>query len=295
MDRARPLPVQHPAEPAEPVRDRRALHQAGEDRRGRGDEHGDEVAELLQAVVARPAFLGGKRERQILQRGRRRVGEHLPGRRHQPQPLVGREQQNVEDDAVDHPEQGDREMPPPGKTDGMANARDAEPAGQRDCIVLGGPDPSRGTAFWKRNHSVPGVQSRFQYSRGWSARICTPARTMNVMKNRFRKCMQPQPSREARADRRSRCRDAGIAQQEFLDCRHLPQRLRQRHAQNQQPEGERQGPQHVDPAPADADLGRHAGLRRQPVAQANAIVCRAEACGDGVVRLVQPAAPLSRR
>lgn len=45
-----------------------------------------------------------------------------------------------------------------------------------------------GTAFWKRNHSVPGVQSRVQYSRGWSARICTPARMMKAMKKKFRKC-----------------------------------------------------------------------------------------------------------
>jgi hypothetical protein len=43
-------------------------------------------------------------------------------------------------------------------------------------------------AGWKRNHSVPGVQSRFHYSRGWSARIWMPARMMNIMKNMFRKC-----------------------------------------------------------------------------------------------------------
>jgi len=45
-----------------------------------------------------------------------------------------------------------------------------------------------GTAFWKRNHSVPGVQSRFQYRRGWSASTWTPERAMNSMNNRFKKC-----------------------------------------------------------------------------------------------------------
>ena len=47
---------------------------------------------------------------------------------------------------------------------------------------------SFGTGTWKRNQSVPGVQSRPQYSRGWSARICRPDRMMNSMKNMFRKC-----------------------------------------------------------------------------------------------------------
>ena len=108
MDRARPLPVQRPAEPAEPVRYRRTLHQASQDGRGCGDEHGDEVAELLQAVVAGPALLGRKFEREVLKRGRCRVGQHLPCRRHQPQPLIRREQQNVEDQAVDHPQQRGR-------------------------------------------------------------------------------------------------------------------------------------------------------------------------------------------
>lgn len=45
-----------------------------------------------------------------------------------------------------------------------------------------------GTAVWKRNHSVPGVQSRFHYRHGWSARVWTPARMMKAMKNRLRKC-----------------------------------------------------------------------------------------------------------
>ena len=45
-----------------------------------------------------------------------------------------------------------------------------------------------GTGRWKRNQSVPGVQSRFQYSRGWSARIWIPARMMNIMNSMFRKC-----------------------------------------------------------------------------------------------------------
>jgi integrase len=47
---------------------------------------------------------------------------------------------------------------------------------------------SAGTRFWIRNQSRPGVECRVQYSRGWSDRICTPARMMKTRKNRLRKC-----------------------------------------------------------------------------------------------------------
>src|SRR6185312_6599039 len=46
----------------------------------------------------------------------------------------------------------------------------------------------RGTAFCIRSHSFSGVEWRVQYRKGWSARICAPARTMNVRNSRLRKC-----------------------------------------------------------------------------------------------------------
>jgi hypothetical protein len=50
---------------------------------------------------------------------------------------------------------------------------------------------SAGTGFWARNHSLPGVLCRVQYSRGWSERICTPDRMMKIIKRRLRKCIAP--------------------------------------------------------------------------------------------------------
>src|SRR5262249_57402612 len=67
----------------------------------------------------------------------------LPGERDETLPLVGREQQNAKEDAVDGPQHVDREVPPACEPDGMAQAWDAKPAGQRDGIVLGGPHAVR--------------------------------------------------------------------------------------------------------------------------------------------------------
>src|SRR5688572_29296354 len=52
-------------------------------------------------------------------------------------------------------------------------------------------DASVGTSFWKRNHSLPGVLCRVQYSRGWSARICIPDRMMKIIRNMLKKCCTP--------------------------------------------------------------------------------------------------------
>ncbi len=138
-----PLPVQHAAEPSGMVRERRALHKAGDDRRGCRDEDGGKVGELLKAVVARPAMVHGERERQVLQGGRGRVRDHRPGGRYHPLPLVGREQQDVDGDAVERPKHVHREMPPARETDGMTDTRNAKPARDSHRIVLGGPDPAR--------------------------------------------------------------------------------------------------------------------------------------------------------
>jgi hypothetical protein len=47
---------------------------------------------------------------------------------------------------------------------------------------------SFGTGSWKRNHSLPGVLCRVQYSRGWSARTWIPDRMMKTSSSKFRKC-----------------------------------------------------------------------------------------------------------
>ena len=130
MDRAHRLPVEHPADPAERIGDCRALQQAGQDRDGRRDEDGYEVTELLQAVVAGPALVDRKVERGILEGGGERGRKHFPGQRHQPLPLVGREQQHIEDDAVEQPEQVDGKMPPAREPEGVAQAGYAEPGRQ---------------------------------------------------------------------------------------------------------------------------------------------------------------------
>src|SRR6185437_16506404 len=62
VDRAGGLAVQYFPKDPRAVGDRRALHEAGQDRNRRGDEHRDEVAELLQAVVTGPARFDGKVE-----------------------------------------------------------------------------------------------------------------------------------------------------------------------------------------------------------------------------------------
>ena len=40
-----------------------------------------------------------------------------------------------------------------------------------------------------RSHSESGVQSIFWYSRGWSARICQPARRIITMRKKFSACV----------------------------------------------------------------------------------------------------------
>ena len=53
--------------------------------------------------------------------------------------MAGSEQQHVEDRAVEQPQDVDAEMPPPSQPDGMAKPGQSQLTGQRDRIVLGGP------------------------------------------------------------------------------------------------------------------------------------------------------------
>ena len=130
---------------------------------------------------------------------------------------------------------------------------------------------------------MPGVQSRFQYNRGWSARTWIPARMMNAMKRRFRKCCTRSHAGKPALTVSSGRRDAGVPHEEILHRRQLSQRLSYRDADDGEHKTEWQGPQHVYPTPANPDLGHHANLGRQPVVQENTVVRRAEVRLDGIV------------
>jgi hypothetical protein len=116
------------------IRTRRALHHASGDRDRRGDKNSDEVAELLQAVIAGPTLVDREVQRRVLDRRRERGREHIPGLRHQPAPLISGKQQHIKGGAIDYPEQVDGEMPPPRQPKSMAKARNAKPRWQSDQI-----------------------------------------------------------------------------------------------------------------------------------------------------------------
>ena len=107
---------------------------------------------------------------------------------------------------------------------------------------------------------------------------------MNAMKSRFRKCCTRSHAGKPVVTATRGRRDAGIPHEEILHRRQLPQRLSYGHADDGEHESERQGPQHVDPTPANPDLGHHANLGRQPVVQEDTVIRRAEARLDGIVR-----------
>ena len=87
--------------PREPVREGRRHRGAGQDRQGGQDEHDREVRQLLERVVAVEAVgLRRQVEGGVVDEDGPGVGYDLPGRRHQPPPLAGAEQQGDEDHAV---------------------------------------------------------------------------------------------------------------------------------------------------------------------------------------------------
>jgi hypothetical protein len=107
---------------------------------------------------------------------------------------------------------------------------------------------------------------------------------MNAMKRRFRKWLNPQPRRETVDDGPRGPRDAGVPHEEILHGRKLSHCLGYGDADDGEHRNARQGPQHIDPTPANPNLGHDASPGRQPVVQENTIVRRAEARLDGIVR-----------
>ena len=117
-------------------RQRRRHAQSGDERERSGDEDGDEVGDQLQAVVGHPAVFGRPVQRQVLDQHRHGVREDVPAGGHQPSPLRGREQQHVEDHAVEQPQGVDAQVPPAGEADRVTKARQPDLARQADGVLF---------------------------------------------------------------------------------------------------------------------------------------------------------------
>ena len=120
----------------EPRRQRGRHAEPGDERERRGDEDGDEVGEQLQAVVGDPAVVERPVQREVLDQHRDGVREDIPARRHESPPLAAREQQDVEDEAVEQPEHVDAEMPPAREADRVAKPRQPDLRRQADRVLL---------------------------------------------------------------------------------------------------------------------------------------------------------------
>jgi len=251
VNRPHRLTVEQPAEPSQRIGDGRALHQAGGDRDRRGDEQGDEIAELLEAVVAGPTMIDGKVQRRILDRRRERGREHFPGQGHEPPPLIGREQQGIKGDAVDQPQQVDREMPPSCETNGVTEARNAEPGRQGDGVVLGGPD----AALRHRNLETEPICSGCTVSppiEPWVIGQDLEAGPHDEQhEEHVQEVLELQPPGEARVDRRRGLRDAGMLLDEGRHAGKLAQALSQSDQAEKRSGSDGEAPQGVYPAPAN--------------------------------------------
>src|SRR5262249_54029308 len=92
VDRPGNLAVQHPAQPSQPVGESRPLQQPHYDLNRGGDEEGEEIGELLEAVETRRRLHGREVQRRVLDCRRQRVRKDLPGEWDETLPLVGQEQ-----------------------------------------------------------------------------------------------------------------------------------------------------------------------------------------------------------
>ncbi|MEO8325875.1 MAG: hypothetical protein ABI618_08500, partial [Nitrospirota bacterium] len=90
------------------------------------------------------------------------------------------------------------------------------------------------------------------------------------------KVLQPEPRRKARVHGRRGCRDAWVTRKEILYGGDGPQLLRDGDPKNHHNKCKRHHPQYIDPSLANTDVRHNAFPRRQPSAQAEAIVRAAE-------------------
>src|SRR6185312_7429142 len=174
-------------------------------------------------------------------------------------------------------------MPPTGKPDRVPNTWNSKPAWQGHGVVFGSPYASRRNGFLKaepvgarRTVALP-VQARVvgENLEAGADDECHEKQVQEVL--------DPQPRRKAGGDGQRGVRNARIPQDEILHRRQLPQRLSDCHADDGEYKSDRQGPQHVEPTPANPNLWHHAFLGRQPVAQKNTVVRGSEVRLDGIV------------
>ena len=95
-----------------------------------------------------------------------------------------------------------------------------------------------GTAFWKRNHSVPGVQSRFQYSRGMVGENLDTGADNERHEKQVEEVQQPEPNRKSRGDGNVGGRNARVAHEKILHRWKFPQCLGNGHADHQEHENQ---------------------------------------------------------
>ena len=154
--------------PAGAALDRGRHRQSGQDHVGREPEDHGEVGELLQRVVRRQrVFRGpfpGQAEGEVRDEVVPGVGDDRPGRRDQPPPLVGREEQDEVDQARERPAEDGGEVPVPPEPELLLAARQGDPGGERDFLVRGGPEPVLRASRLRvnRSHSLPGMLALFQ-------------------------------------------------------------------------------------------------------------------------------------
>jgi len=80
----------------------------------------------LQGVVGAEAGVLGQLQRQVLQGRRQRVGKNVERVGDQAFPLIGAEQKDDEQCAVDQPQQVETEVPPAGQADGVPKAGNSQ-------------------------------------------------------------------------------------------------------------------------------------------------------------------------
>ena len=140
VQRARRLDAEDRADALEARGKRRRHAKSGDEGERRGDKDGDEIGDQLEAVVRRPAVIGRPVQREVLDQHGQGVRKHVPGRRDEPLPAAGREQQDVEHHAVEEPDSVDAQMPPACESDRVAKPRKTDVAREADRILLGRPE-----------------------------------------------------------------------------------------------------------------------------------------------------------
>ena len=175
--------------------------------------------------------------------------------------MAAREQQDIEDHAVEQPERVDAEVPPAREADRMAKPRQADLAREADRVLLRRPERI-GRHRVLDAKPVPAGR-----------RVARPVQTRMIgqdldagtddedQQEQIEEVLQPQPDRETRRHVRVRRLDRpGVPRDEVLNRRLAAQALRDGDRDDQQQKPDRQQPEQVEP-PGATD----AHPRRDPV------------------------------